>query len=94
MVTAQYDFFKNKGNWYKGNLHTHTTHSDGDLSPKEMAARYRDKGYDFLAITDHDRCPEGTEWERWLATVPLLLIPGVECSVPAHILNHSCPKQS
>jgi hypothetical protein len=39
--------------WYKGNLHAHTTQSDGSVSPEECAARYRNKGYDFLAITDH-----------------------------------------
>ncbi len=41
------------GQWYKGNLHTHTLESDGELSPEEACARYRDAGYSFLAITDH-----------------------------------------
>ncbi|HUR81486.1 MAG TPA: CehA/McbA family metallohydrolase [Thermoanaerobaculia bacterium] len=41
--------------WLKGNLHTHTLESDGDSTPAEMAAWYRDHGYDFLAITDHDK---------------------------------------
>lgn len=40
--------------WLKGNLHTHTTNSDGDSSPEVVAAWYRDHGYDFLALTDHD----------------------------------------
>ncbi len=39
--------------WWKGNLHTHTTRSDGLKSPKEAEALYRMNGYDFLAITDH-----------------------------------------
>ena len=38
----------------KGNLHTHTTFSDGRLPVEDVVARYRDLGYDFLAITDHD----------------------------------------
>ena len=42
------------GNWYKGNLHTHTTASDGDLSPQETIRLYAEEGYDFLALTDHD----------------------------------------
>ncbi len=42
------------GNWYKGNLHTHTTASDGDLSPQEAIQAYAEEGYDFLALTDHD----------------------------------------
>ena len=41
--------------WLKGNLHTHTLESDGDSTPVEIAAWYRDHGYDFLAITDHDK---------------------------------------
>jgi hypothetical protein len=50
--------------WLKGNLHTHTTESDGDSTPVEMASWYREHGYDFLAITDHDKltkidAPEG-----------------------------------
>ena len=38
----------------KGNLHSHTTCSDGALSPEELVQVYRDLGYDFIAITDHD----------------------------------------
>ncbi|MGZ5442768.1 MAG: hypothetical protein ACXW5U_18720 [Thermoanaerobaculia bacterium] len=30
--------------WLKGNLHTHTAMSDGDSTPQEMAAWYRDHG--------------------------------------------------
>ena len=39
--------------WYKGNLHTHTTNSDGAYTPEETIALYKSKGYDFLALTDH-----------------------------------------
>ena len=39
--------------WFKGNLHTHTTRSDGRKSPEESIALYRSRGYDFLALTDH-----------------------------------------
>ena len=41
--------------WLKGNLHTHTAESDGDSPPAEVAQWYRDRGYDFLVITDHDK---------------------------------------
>ena len=41
--------------WLKGNLHTHTVESDGDSTPVEMATWYRDHGYDFLVLTDHDK---------------------------------------
>lgn len=45
--------FDEKLNWYKGNLHMHTTVSDGKRSPEEAIELYRAKGYDFLALTDH-----------------------------------------
>jgi len=37
--------------WYKGNLHTHTTNSDGDTDPDGVIAWYVDHGYNFLSIT-------------------------------------------
>jgi len=39
--------------WYRGNLHCHTTESDGGLTPDLTVAQYRAAGYDFVAITDH-----------------------------------------
>ena len=39
--------------YYKGNLHTHTTRSDGHKTPEEALAVYRAAGYDFIALTDH-----------------------------------------
>lgn len=41
--------------WLKGNTHTHTLESDGDSSPADTAKWYRERGYDFLVITDHDK---------------------------------------
>ncbi len=38
----------------KGCIHTHTTCSDGKLTPQEVASAYESKGYDFIAFTDHD----------------------------------------
>ena len=62
------------GNWYKGNTHLHTTRSDGEKTPAEAVELYRAAGYDFLAITDH---------ERWAAVSGLgddrfLVLPGAE----------------
>ncbi|MBT4917490.1 PHP domain-containing protein, partial [Candidatus Peregrinibacteria bacterium] len=37
----------------KGDLHAHSTYSDGDNSPKEMAEEFMRNGYDYCAITDH-----------------------------------------
>jgi hypothetical protein len=58
------------GTWYKGNLHTHTTNSDGALSPQEMVRQYEAKGYDFLAITDHDQLTDTSELESSLTFIP------------------------
>lgn len=40
--------------WYKGNTHTHTLNSDGDSPPDEVARWYREHGYHFLVLTDHN----------------------------------------
>ena len=40
--------------WFKGSLHIHTTNSDGELNPLEACKWYKNKGFDFIAITDHD----------------------------------------
>jgi hypothetical protein len=47
------DPFSQPGRFWRGNLHTHSTRSDGVLEPAEVCRRYRDEGYDFLALTDH-----------------------------------------
>ncbi len=45
--------FDKPGQYYKGNIHSHSTNSDGLLSPCDVVTAYRDRGYDFVAITDH-----------------------------------------
>lgn len=40
--------------WYKGNTHAHTINSDGDSTPDEVARWYRENGYNFLVLTDHN----------------------------------------
>ena len=40
--------------WYKGNTHTHTFNTDGDSSPIDVVRFYRDQGYNFLILSDHD----------------------------------------
>ncbi|MCM3902256.1 MAG: CehA/McbA family metallohydrolase [Pyrinomonadaceae bacterium] len=44
--------------WYRGNTHTHTTNSDGDSSPLDVASHYKNLGYNFLVISDHNRLTE------------------------------------
>ena len=44
---------KNK-KFYRGNMHCHSNLSDGYFSPEELKKLYKDMGYSFLAITDHE----------------------------------------
>jgi hypothetical protein len=45
--------FAAPGRFHRGNLHTHSTLSDGVLSPEEVCRRYAAQGYDFLCLSDH-----------------------------------------
>lgn len=46
--------FKPQG-WYKGQLHCHTTNSDGVLPVSQVIQVYREAGYDFVAVSDHNK---------------------------------------
>lgn len=69
--------FDVKGFWFKGNLHTHTTNSDGGFTPKETAIIYKSKGYDFLALTDHNKAI-GLKQLSDISLDEFLIIPGIE----------------
>lgn len=45
--------FDKPGRFYRGNVHLHSTASDGGRSPDQVIADYRDRGYDFVSLTDH-----------------------------------------
>jgi hypothetical protein len=51
--------------WFKGNLHTHTLWSDGDDFPEMVAGWYREHGYNFLALSDHNIILKGTKWMKY-----------------------------
>jgi len=40
--------------WFKGNTHTHTVESDGDSTPEEVTRWYKEHGYHFLVLSDHN----------------------------------------
>lgn len=48
--------------WFKGNTHTHTWWSDGDSPPEIATAWYKENGYHFLVLSDHNKLAEGTKW--------------------------------
>ncbi|MDR3280870.1 MAG: CehA/McbA family metallohydrolase [Synergistaceae bacterium] len=70
--------FLRRGNFYKGNIHTHTTRSDGRHSPEDVVREYRERGYDFLAITDHNIYTDFRNFDG----DDFLLLPGMEINAP------------
>jgi hypothetical protein len=52
--------------WWKGNTHTHSLWSDGDQYPEMIVEWYRQHGYQFLALSDHNVMLVG---ERWIDAV-------------------------
>ena len=66
----------------KGCLHTHTTCSDGKLSPQEVADAYESKGYDFIAFTDHDYLLKPNYLETYgRVRASMMVFYGIELSV-------------
>ena len=45
--------FSTPGRFWRGNLHTHSTLSDGALAPEAVVAAYKRDGYDFLQLSEH-----------------------------------------
>lgn len=66
-------------NWYKGNTHTHTVNSDGDTAPDGVVRWYRENGYDFLFITDHEYWTDPAPLNAFFAAEErFLVLPGQE----------------
>ena len=63
------------GKWFKGNLHMHTSRSDGRLNLAEASAYYAERGYDFIAITDHRVPFIGADLSDEL---PIMILDGIE----------------
>lgn len=89
---------------YKVDYHTHSYYSDGILKPTELVKRYKEQGYDLLALTDHDGV--GGIQEAMIAgeALEMQVIPGIELGtgydladqrVELHILGYridpECP---
>lgn len=63
--------------YFRANLHTHSTISDGKFSPKELKEIYKEHGYQILAITDHNIISD----QSALTDEEFLMLTGVEISV-------------
>lgn len=66
------------GRWYAGDLHSHSTVSDGVLPPGRLVAEAEREGLDFFAITDHNRWA----YPSFEDAADLLVIPGMEVTMP------------
>jgi hypothetical protein len=76
--------------WLRGNLHTHSTRSDGALPPQETIEKYRALWYDFLMLSDHDTLGE----PETLNSDGMLLIRGNEISAAGpHLLHVGATKK-
>jgi predicted metal-dependent phosphoesterase TrpH len=63
----------------RGNLHAHSTFSDGNFAVEDVIARYRALGHDFVAITDHDDRVTEDYWLHIPASTPeFVILPGIE----------------
>ncbi len=67
-----------QGNWYKGNLHCHTTRSDGKKTPQEIVQMYKEQQYDFLALSDHDIFADDMQA---FGSNDFLILPAMEASI-------------
>ena len=73
-----------------GDLHMHTCRSDGKQAPAIVSANYRKHGYDFFAITDHNRYYPSLEAIETYKDVPIEfnIIPGEEVHLPDLAPDH------
>lgn len=62
LFTLQISAQKNATKWYKGNTHAHSLWSDGDDFPEMIMHYYKTRGYDFIALSDHNTFAEGEKW--------------------------------
>jgi predicted metal-dependent phosphoesterase TrpH len=94
--------FDKPGRFYRGNLHLHSTNSDGAKSPADTLAGYRERGYDFVSLTDHflpkdDVAPVVSDTRNLGAEGFTTILgaeihgPGMECGDLWHIVANGLP---
>lgn len=67
------------GSWLTGNLHAHTTISDGKMAPQAVIDEYARRGHHFLMFSDHDRQADASVYAT-LDARGMILVPGNEIS--------------
>lgn len=75
------------GQWLRGNLHAHTTRSDGQRPPQEVLNDYAAHGHNFLMISDHDIFTSPDDYRGWDSR-GMVMIPGNEVTANGvHMLH-------
>jgi hypothetical protein len=75
------------GRWLRGNLHTHTTKSDGARPQQDVIDDYAARGYGFLALSDHDVYTSHDDYKT-LNARGMILVPGNEVSAGGPHIQH------
>src|SRR4030042_1567446 len=78
--------FAREGQWYKGNLHCHSTLSDGHYTIEELMSAYGERGYRFLGLTEHNLFLSGEGMSR----DDFLLLPGIEYNMRQEEWDYRC----
>ncbi len=60
--------------WYRGNTHAHTLNSDGNASPSDVVRWYKDHGYAFVVISDHEHITDVNPLNREYAEAGKFLV--------------------
>lgn len=85
VYAAEKDLYERRP--YRGDLHVHSCFSDGKESPEFVCGMYRQKGFDFLAITDHYQYEPSLRAIEAYKDVPLglTILPGEEVHAPNNV---------
>ena len=79
--------------WYRGDMHLHTVHSDGQQTPAELAAGASAAGLDFVVSTEHNTTSASLIWGRH-ARHDLLILDGEEVTTrEGHLLALGLPAE-
>jgi len=69
---------KREAGWYRGDLHSHSHHSEAQGTLHDLLAAARAQGLDFLAVTEHNTVSHLVEMAGWPRPPSPLVIPAME----------------
>src|SRR5690625_608900 len=68
--------------WFKGDFHTHTIYSDGEMTREDNMISAAKQKLDFFVATEHNLVPTS-----WFSETEILVIPGIEVTSPLGHFN-------